>query len=245
MLAAVGGDVNRGLAQGAAAAAPRLMTWSPAGRIAKNQPVLPPTGPLTPAVQRLWLVGLQLFAERGFHGTTVRDLAKALDIKPASLYSLIPSKDQLLADLVLLGHQQHALLIEQALAAATGDPESQLRAFVHGHVLAHARWPMLAVVANNELHCLPVELAHPSLEVRSRTAGLLQEIIEGGAAAGVFEVPDVFLVTAAIGAMGMRVASWYGDDSPYDEEALASSYADLALRLVGLRRREPSQPPRR
>ena len=86
------------------AAQPATAAWATAGRIARNHPTLPPTGPMTPAVQRLWLAGLQLFAERGFHGTTVRDLAEALDIKPASLYSLITSKDQLLADLVLLGH---------------------------------------------------------------------------------------------------------------------------------------------
>src|SRR5437016_14508478 len=104
------------------AAQPATAAWATAGRIARNHPTLPPTGPLTPAVQRLWLAGLQLFAERGFHGTTVRDLARALEIKPASLYSLIVSKDQLLADLVLLGHRQHALIIEQFLDDASGDP---------------------------------------------------------------------------------------------------------------------------
>ena len=214
------------------AAQPATAAWATAGRIARNHPTLPPTGPMTPALQRLWLAGLQLFAERGFHGTTVRDLAKALDIKPASLYSLITSKDQLLADLVLLGHQQHALIVEQSLEDAPDDPASQLRAFVRGHVITHARWPMLAVVANNELHCLSAELAAPSLQIRGRTAETLQVIIERGRRAKIFLVKDTFLATAAIAAMGMRIASWYGDDSPYSEDHLADSYADLAMRAV-------------
>src|SRR3954454_22599361 len=201
-------------------------------RVATTKAELPPAGPVTPAVQRLHLVALRLFAEKGFHGATVRDIAGELGVKAASLYSLVESKEQLLADLIYIGHNAHALAIDQALEAAGSDPADRLAAFVDAHVRFHARWPMLAVVANTELHCLPDELAAPSLEIRGRTAGTLQQILERGKRQRRFVVRDTFLAAAAIAAMGMRVATWFAGGE-HTEEDVAQEYAALALRSVG------------
>src|SRR5438309_6128315 len=197
-------------------------------RVAAKKAELPPAGPVTPAVQRLHLVALRLFAEKGFHGSTVRDIAGELGVKAASLYSLVESKEQLLADLIYIGHNAHAQAIDQALEAAGSDPADQLAAFVDAHVRFHARWPMLAVVANTELHCLPDELAAPSLEIRGRTAGTLQQILERGKRQRRFVVSDTFLAAAAIAAMGMRVATWFAG-GVHTEQDVAQEYAALAL----------------
>ena len=39
-----------------------------------------------------------LFAEQGFHGTSMRDLGKELGLMGSSLYSHVVSKDELLVD---------------------------------------------------------------------------------------------------------------------------------------------------
>ena len=41
-----------------------------------------------------------LFAEQGFHGTSMRDLGKELGLMGSSLYSHVVSKDELLVDVV-------------------------------------------------------------------------------------------------------------------------------------------------
>ncbi len=50
--------------------------------------------------------GLDLFAERGFHGTSIRDIAKAVAISEASLYHHFASKE-LLLDAVLFEPDAH------------------------------------------------------------------------------------------------------------------------------------------
>jgi AcrR family transcriptional regulator len=45
-------------------------------------------------------VAARLFSERGFHGTSTRDIARACNIQPASLYSHVDSKDELLVEIV-------------------------------------------------------------------------------------------------------------------------------------------------
>jgi AcrR family transcriptional regulator len=51
---------------------------------------------MTPRRQELTRAAARLFAERGFHGTSMGDLAEAIGVQKGSLYSLTASKQELL-----------------------------------------------------------------------------------------------------------------------------------------------------
>ena len=208
--------------------------YAGARRFVPSEPKLPAVGPTSEMRQRLMLAALQLFAAHGFYGVSMRDLAEKLAIKPASLYNHVTSKESLLADLVLLGHELHATTIRTHMAAAEADPASQLEAFVRAHVEVHAEWSMLSVVANSELHAIPVELAEPIMAVRQETTQLLVDTLERGRRTGALQVPDVLLVAAAIGAMGMRVATWFDGDGTHTVAEVCDTYALLVRRMVGV-----------
>ena len=53
--------------------------------------------------QRLTTEAARQFARNGYHGTSIGDLAKALGIQKASVYSYIAGKEDLLAELALAG----------------------------------------------------------------------------------------------------------------------------------------------
>lgn len=176
---------------------------------------------------------LQLFAERGFGSASIRDLASLVGIKSASLYSHYPSKTHVLADLMRIGHEEHFRRIRQALLDVSADPKQQLIALVRAHVLVHAQYPMLAVVANSEMHVLPPEFAAPCVELRRQSESFLIDIIRRGVAQGVFDVEDPELALTAIGAMGLRVANWYTPELGKTPEQVADGYALYACRIVG------------
>ena len=50
--------------------------------------------------QQIVDVALQLFAERGFHGTVVEDIARSVGISRATLYQYFASKEELFRELV-------------------------------------------------------------------------------------------------------------------------------------------------
>lgn len=181
---------------------------------------------------RILREALLLFAERGFHGTSIRGLADACEIRSATLYSHYPAKENVLAELVRIGHEEHHRRLVDAASAGPADPESRLRRVVRAHVLVHAEFPMLAVVANNELHALSAELAGPALVLRASGRQLLIDTLDEGIAEGVFDVPDAFLAVTAISGMGMRVANWYDPAMPYEPEEVANTYAEFALRIT-------------
>lgn len=176
---------------------------------------------------------LKLFAERGYAGASIREIAEAAGMRAASLYAHYPSKEHILAELCRIGHEEHRRSIQRVLLECGADPRDQVVAYVHAHVAMHAQFSMLAVVANGELHALSSELGATTFALRNQSIQALEDIVQRGVDRGVFHVPHVWLAVAAIGAMGMRVAYWYTPEFDLGSKQVAEVYAEFALRLLG------------
>lgn len=74
----------------------------------------------------------RLFAERGYHGTSMRDLGRELGLLGSSLYSHITSKENLLVEVVEKG----AELFDASAARArhAGNGRERLQELIGGHV---------------------------------------------------------------------------------------------------------------
>ena len=198
--------------------------------------VLPPRATEDGMLRRILETALALFAERGYHGVSMRELAAATGVTASSLYAHVASKEELLQQLIVLGHEEHRDAMRRAaLDADGGTPAAQLAAATRAHVRFHATYPLLALVANNELRSLGPDTRSAALAVRGDAEGLLRDIIDRGVANGDLDCPDPWLAMAAIGAMGIRVASWYRPGSPYEIEQVCDRYAEFALRIAGAR----------
>jgi AcrR family transcriptional regulator len=200
----------------------------------------PAAGPLLPThVQidgtrrRVLEAALLLFAARGYHGVSMRDLAAEAGVGASSLYAHVASKEELLRDLIVVGHEEHRDRIRRAVLESTGAPADQLRAITRAHVAMHAELPMLATVCNNELHALSESSKREVYAVRGGAEEMILDIIERGRRLGVFDCPDAWLAVAAIGAMGIRVAAWFRPGGDHTVEDVCERYADFALRIVG------------
>ena len=209
-------------------------------RVFAEQPKLPPEAQRKGTAGRLLAAGLALFARRGYHGTSIRDLGHELGLPPAILYDHFVSKEHLLAELVRIGHVAHQRVLFHALVASPPGPAAQLESLVRAHVWLHAEYAMLAMVATSELHALSPELAAPSLALREQSEALLRDVLGRGVDEGVFDVVHPGFTAAAIGAMGPRVAGGYRHDRGLDAVEIAEVHAELALRMVGARGRAPS-----
>ncbi len=194
---------------------------------------LPPGGAADGTRRRILENALRLFAVQGFHGSSMRELAKLVEIQPSALYVHFPSKEHVLAELARVGHEAHHAALRAAMLDAGSDATQQLRAFVAANARIHAAYPHLAIVVNDEMSALSPELAGPALALRKQSLELLLDIIRRGVAMGRFSVPRVDIVAAAIGAMGMRIPYWYAPQVGFDVEELASAQAELAARMLG------------
>jgi AcrR family transcriptional regulator len=200
-------------------------------RVRATEPRLPPDSG-TGTELRILLAALRLFALHGYPATSTRQIAAAVGIRAPSLYEHFPSKEDILARLVLIGHKQMLAAFEQALADCPPDPVSQARALVRTHVLSHAGYPLLAIVTNDELHHLSPAKAADALAVRARMIALAMATNARGVEQGVFAPTNIAAVTAATSSIGIRVPYWFEPTDDFGPDDLADTFADLAIRML-------------
>ena len=75
---------------------------------------------------RIREAAFQLFINQGYHGTSMRQIAEAADLTPASIYNHYKSKEQIFRQVLLAHHPYHQIL--PILEGAKGDDaETMLR----------------------------------------------------------------------------------------------------------------------
>jgi len=74
-----------------------------------------------------------LICQRGYHGTSMRDIGRATDMQPGSIYYHFASKDELLVAVYTEGVQRIAERVDAAVARAT-DPIKRLEAACVAHL---------------------------------------------------------------------------------------------------------------
>ncbi len=97
-----------------------------------------------------------LFAERGYHGVSVGDLGAACGISGPALYRHFPSKDAVLAEL-LVGISERLLAEGRRRVAMADDDRAALAALVAWHVEFALRHRDLIVVQERDWASLPVD----------------------------------------------------------------------------------------
>jgi AcrR family transcriptional regulator len=106
--------------------------------------------------EQILSVAAGLFAKHGFHGVSIADLGAAVGVSGPALYRHFPSKEALLAEM-LVGISEHLLAGGQARAAASSDPHQVLAELVDFQVDFALREPELIVVQDRDLANLPPE----------------------------------------------------------------------------------------
>lgn len=198
-----------------------------------EESLLPPRATADGTSRRILVSALVLFAELGYHGVSVREIARGAGVRASSMYEYRASKQELLRELMLIGHHEHQHRLQDALAEAGEDPAERMRAIVRAHVTFHASYPLLGRTCNRDFDVLDPASLESVVRVRRASEHLIYDAVQAGIEAGRFQVPDSWLASAAIGGMGIRVSEWFGPNAGYDVDKVAGVYADYALRLLG------------
>jgi len=183
------------------------------------------------AAERILRAAVALFRERGYHGSSMRTLARALRMEAASLYYHFASKQEIL--FAILDRTLDDLLagVGRAVASADG-PEARLRAAVRFHVLFHTDSQHEAFLSHSELRSLTQANLRHVLARRDEYERVFRGLLTSGVRAGVFQVSDVRLTAMAILTMCTGVATWFSDGGRLAPEAIAGRYVEMISKSV-------------
>jgi AcrR family transcriptional regulator len=173
-----------------------------------------------------------LFAARGYHGTSLKDVAARLEIRTPSLYHHMESKSGLLRDIVMETLADVRREFEGVLTTVA-TPAGQLAEATRVYALHHATHRREALIVSNETRHLPDPELGRAQEMRRGHERQFRQIILEGAATGDFSVASPKLASFAIREMCVSVARWFREDGSFTPDDVAEEYARQALKLVG------------
>ena len=121
----------------------------------------------------------RLFAERGYHGTSMRDLGRELGLLGSSLYSHVAGKQELLVEVIERGAALFQASAEKALSTE-GSGAVKLRVFITGHIDVVLDHLDEARTFLNEARSVEPDYRRRVLAARDRYEVSLRTLLAGG-----------------------------------------------------------------
>jgi len=125
-----------------------------------------------------------VFAEKGFHGASTKDIAERMGIKQGSLYYYFKSKEEALEDVCLFGIEDYVRRME-GIVASEQPFEAKLMATITSHLSSYREKNEALKVHNDERLYLPKEKRTKLKLLGSSYRQSLEGIFEEGVECGV------------------------------------------------------------
>jgi AcrR family transcriptional regulator len=196
-----------------------------------------PTPPTRPALKERYETRRQevvdtaarVFAERGYHGTSIEDLLEATGLTRGGLYHYIDGKQNLLFAI----HEQlmEPLLVQaREIAASDEPPEVALRALVRAwmaHVEGHRDH---MIVFDRERRSVRDDPRYAdALAAREEFEQILDAILRRGERDGTFAVADRSVTLLALMGMVNYAPQWYDPGGRLKADEIAGHFCDLVI----------------
>lgn len=183
----------------------------------------------------------QLFNEKGFHATSLDDVAERLHITKPTLYYYVRNKDEILFECVSIGLQMLKDAI-QAESARGGRAVDQLMAAMRSYVQIVTQDFGMCIIRVGE-DPLPPESRSALRAFKAKLDAHFRELVRQGIAEGSLADCDPKLAAFTLAGALSWVGRWYRPDGPLTPDEIADQ--SIGLLMAGLRRREAAVAGRR
>jgi AcrR family transcriptional regulator len=170
----------------------------------------------------------QIFREKGFHASSMQDIAEAVNLQKASLYHHVNSKQEIL--LALLDRALDLLTehMEEVLSQPM-PPDEKLRRAMEAYLQAMLGHRDLAAVLLLEHRSLEPQYQARHIPRRDRFERLWRDLIQEGVEEKVFVCDEPALASRALlGVMNWTI-TWYRPGGALSAESIAENFASLFL----------------
>jgi len=190
----------------------------------------------------IFAVAARLFRERGYHATSMSEIARAVGLQKASLYHYVSGKE----DFLFQTSQKGILALNQAVdeIVHTALPaDEKLKRAIAAHVQILCQNMDWLAVFLRERRALPAKQQTEILAEGKRYEKMIQQILQEGVEAGLFRPVDVVMTSYALLGATNWLHQWFRLDGRLSPEEIAEIFIDLFF--VGLLAEEGSNKTRR
>ncbi len=171
---------------------------------------------------------MRSFRQKGYHQTTLDDIAQQLNVRKTALYHYFPDKEAILYECHRMSLAEVERLLQEARTECAGAAE-QLRYVIREHVRVMTETLKGSPSAFEVSSLLPTH-QRDIIDGRDRFERGLRQIVQNGITSGEFRVVDPkAAVFAILGAINW-IARWYQPDGVLHAPELGAQFAE---HLVG------------
>jgi AcrR family transcriptional regulator len=171
------------------------------------------------------------FVRTGYHGATMRSIARLAGISVPGVYHHYASKQELLVITLDLAMDDVTWRLLAAARDGT-DGVGRVRLMVEALALFHThRWE-LAFIGASEMRSLEPVNRRRIAELRNHVQHLLDDAIDAAIADGALHTPSPRHAGRAISTMCTSLPQWFHLGGPATPERIASEYAQFAIGLL-------------
>lgn len=175
---------------------------------------------------------LQVFYEKGYHGASIRAIAKKAGVGVATLFHYYPNKPAILEHIIngAADAMQHDI---DLAVEGVSDPTDRLVAAVRTMVTASCVRQRESFVAQSEFRSLTPTDFKVNREKRRRIQALFLAMVDDGIAAGDFTSNHPADLARSLVLLSSAVAFWYEAGQAMGIPEVAETHVEMALSLVG------------
>lgn len=170
----------------------------------------------------------QVLKNKGYAATSVRDIAKALDMEPASLYSHFENKEDILKLTCFEMADKFHLAIKE-VNDIYFNTEEKLRMAIRFHVELLTENLDAAIIFIRDWRNLTGESLSQFVEKRNAYEEGIREIIQNGIDEGLFNETDKKFAALTVLSSVNWIVEWYKEDGNLNAEQIAEKLSSFIL----------------
>ena len=181
-------------------------------------------------------VAAELFSQKGYAATSMRDIAEHMEMEAASLYNHISSKEEILHTICFSMADRFINAIEE-VNDIYFNGEEKLRMAVKNHVGILTENIEEAQVFLKEWRHLGEENLNAFIQLRDRYEDGIESILQTGIDENVFQEVDKKFAALNILSSVNWIVEWYRPKGKMTPEEIATKLSDFML--TGLQKKQP------
>lgn len=178
--------------------------------------------------EELLETALQLFREKGFHATSMQDIAEGMGLRKASLYHYIGAKEDLLVSIYQRTIAEHGRHID-VIVHGPGTAGDRLHRAIASHLKSIVLHADMFAVYLSEDRSLPPAHKRSVREASRDYRRKFEEIIRQGIEAGEFKDVDAHMAALVILGACNWLPQWYSPSGKMSTEEIIELFTEVLL----------------
>ena len=172
-----------------------------------------------------------IFFAKGFHATSIEDVARDVGMLKGSLYYYIKSKDDLLFQLLLAGIEDGDAFMAKQIDPR-GDPVEQLERAIRAQIDYIIQNKIPFGLFLHEFDSLPGKRQHKLTAVMARYNNRFVELVQKGQKQGKLMEGEPWIIVNGMLGMCNWLYRWYDTDHVSDPEQIKQAFIEMIFRGI-------------